>query len=361
MTFQRTYNITLIPGDGIGPEVTDAARRVMDATGVPFAWDVQRAGLEEFERTGEALPRAVLESLRKNKVALKGPTSTPSGGEYRSINALLRKEFDTYANIRPSKIYPGVKSRYQDVDLVIIRENLEDLYMGVEFEEGSEEAKELLERISRGENAIRKDSGISFKIISRSETDRITRFAFEYAKRANRKKITLIHKANILKYTDGLFLETARKIAGDYPEIEFGDQLIDSLTMQFVQDPRAYDVLLCPNLYGDILSDLAAGLVGGLGVAPSANVGDEYAVFEAVHGSASKYAGQNKVNPTALILSGVMMLRYLGEEDAADRVERAVVAVIEEGERVTFDLAKDPAKAVGTKEMTEAIIAELTK
>ncbi len=361
MSFRRPHHITLIPGDGTGPELIRATVSVLDATGVVFRWEEEQAGLGYYERTGEPFSPSLLASIKKNSIVLKGPTSTPSGGGYRSVNVLLRNKCDTYANIRPTKIYPGVKTRYQDVDLVIIRENLEDLYAGVEFASNDPETKNLISFVAKSKKEVARDAAISFKIISPGESERIARFAFEYAKKNNRKKITVVHKANILKYTDGLFLEKARRVSGEYPEIEFFDQIIDSLTMQLVQSPEEYDVLLCPNLYGDILSDLAAGLVGGLGVTPSANIGEKYAIFEAVHGSAPKYAGQNKVNPTALILSGVMMLRHLGEDDAADRVEGAVAAVIKEGKHVTFDLARDFAKAVGTKEMAEAIIRKLTK
>ncbi len=348
----KTYNITLIPGDGIGPEVVGAARFVLEASGVKFNWDIQEAGLGVFEKTGKALPDSVINSIRKNKIVLKGPTTTPTKENYRSINVLLRKKFDTYANVRPCK--------YQNIDLVVIRENLEGLYTGIEFEEGKEETKELIDFVSeKNKGSIRADSGISLKIISRFGSERITKFAFEYVKQNKRKKITAVHKANILKYSDGLFLKVVQKAAQDYPEIEFEDQLVDSLTAQLVQNPEQYDILLCPNLYGDILSDLCAGLVGGLGLLSSANLGDEYAIFEPVHGTAPQYQGLNKANPTAMILSGVMMLRHLKEFEAADKIEKAVAKVIKEGRSVTFDLKKDSAKAVGTKEMAAAIIEEM--
>lgn len=355
----KIYNITLIPGDGIGPEITQAARSVLEASGIRFNWEVQGAGLGVFEKTGKALPDSVINSIKKNKIVLKGPTTTPVEENYRSINVILRKEFDTYANIRPCKSYPGVKTRYQNIDLVVIRENLEDLYTGIEFEEGKKKTKELISFISKisKKDSIRSDSGISLKIISRFGSRRIIRFAFEYALKNKRREITIVHKANILKYSDGLFLKVAKKIAQDYPGIEFGDWLIDSLSAQLVQDPEKCDLLVCPNLYGDILSDLCAGLVGGLGLLPSANLGDEYAIFEPVHGTAPQFQGLNRANPVAMILSGVMMLRYLKEFNIADKVEQAVIEVIREGKFVTPDLRKK--SPTGTKEMAEAIVDKL--
>jgi len=351
-----TYNITLIPGDGIGPEVISAARSVLEASGINFNWDIQKAGLEVFKKTGDALPDSVIDSIKKNKIVFKGPTITPITKNYRSINAALRNKFDTYAGIRPCKIYPGVQTRYQNIDLLIIRENLEDLYTGIEFGEGEKETKELINFISK-KQFIRSDSGISLKIISRFESERIINFAFKYAKENGRHKITVVHKANILKHSDGLFLETAQKIAHRYPEIEFENHLIDSLTTQLVQNPEKYDMLVCPNLYGDILSDLCAGLVGGLGMCPGVNLGDRYAIFEPVHGAAPQYQGLNKVNPAAAILSGVMMLKYLGELKTADKIEKAVAQVIKDGKFVTCDIKKD--STVGTKEMAKAIVNKL--
>ena len=361
MSKSKIYNITLIPGDGIGPEIIQAAQSVLEASEIRFNWEVQEAGLGVFERTGEAIPGSVINSIKKNKIVLKGPTTTPIKENYRSINVILRKKFDTYANIRPCKTYSGVKTKYKNVDLVIIRENLEGLYVGIEFEKGRKKTKELINFISKisKKDFIRPDSGISLKIISQFESERIAKFAFEYAKENKRHKITAVHKANILKYSDGLFLKIVKKIAKDYPEIELEDQLVDSLATQLVQNPEKYDLLLCPNLYGDIFSDLCAGLVGGLGLLPSANIGDKYAIFESVHGTAPQYQGLNKANPTAIILSGAMMLRYLGEFKAADRIEKAVAKVIKEGKFVTIDIKKY--STVGTKEMTEAIINKLSK
>ena len=352
----KAYNITLIPGDGIGPEVIQAARSVLEASRIRFNWDVQEAGLRIFKKTGKALPDSVINSIRKNKIVFKGPTITPTIKNYRSINVALRNKFDTYAGIRPCKIYPGVQTRYQNINLVIIRENLEDLYAGIEFGEGEKDTEELINFISK-KQFIRSDSGISLKIISRFESERIINFAFKYAKENSHHKITIVHKANILKHSDGLFLEIAQKIAHHHPEIEFENQLIDSLTAQLVQNPEKYDLLVCPNLYGDILSDLCAGLVGGLGMCPGVNLGDKYAIFEPVHGAAPQYQGLNKVNPVAAILSGVMMLRYLGELKAADKIEKAVAQVIKEGKFVTCDIKKD--SAVGTKEMAKAIVNKL--
>lgn len=352
----KIYNITLILGDGIGPEIIQAAQSVLESSGIKFNWDIQEAGLGAFKKSGKMLSDPVINSIRKNKIAFKGPTTTPLKTGHRSINVALRKEFDTYAGVRPYKIYQGVKTKYQDIDLVIIRENLEGLYAGIEFEEGKKETKELIDSISR-KNYIRSDSGISLKTTSRFESKRIIKFAFEYVRKNKRHKLTVVHKANILKYTDGLFLEMAQEIARHYPKIEFNDQLIDSLAMQLVRNPEKYDILVCPNLYGDIISDLCAGLVGGLGVCPGANIGDEYAIFEPVHGAMQKYQDLNKVNPTAAILSGVMMLKYLGEFKAAEKIEKAVAQVIKEKKFVTYDIKTG--STVGTKEMAEAIINKL--
>lgn len=353
------YRVTLIPGDGTGPEVTTAARRVIEATGVPIEWDVQLAGIEVMEKYGTPLPEHVLESIRQNKVALKGPITTPIGTGFRSVNVALRQELGLYACLRPCKYYPGVRSRYTDIDLVVVRENTEDLYAGVEFDLGTPEAQQI---IAMAPDRIRPDSAISIKPISVTGTRRIVRFAFEYALKNHRKKVTAITKANIMKYTDGLFFRVAREVAQEYEgKIAYEEMLVDNMCMQLVQKPELYDVMVMPNLYGDILSDLCAGLVGGLGVAPGANIGDEIAVFEPIHGSAPKYKGQNKVNPTATILSGMLMLRHLGEEEAADRLEKAVAAVIAEGKKVTYDMKphRDDPTAVGTSEMADAIIEKL--
>ncbi len=354
------YNVTLIPGDGIGPEVTEATKRVLEATGVAFQWDVAEAGAGIIDKYGTPLPDSVLESVRKNKVALKGPITTPVGSGFRSVNVALRQALDLYACVRPCKTYPGVPSLYKDVDLVVIRENTEDLYAGIEFERGTPEAVELIKLTARTKRGIvSEDSGISLKVISETGSRRIVRFAFEYARAYGRKKVTAISKANILKFSDGLFLKVAREVAQEFQGIEFEDRLVDNMTMQLVKNPRRFDVIVAPNLYGDILSDLCAGLVGGLGVAPGANIGDEIAVFEPTHGSAPKYTGQNKVNPMALMLSGVMMLRYLGEKSAADRLEKAIADIIAEGKSVTYDIRPDGASAVGTSQVADAVIEKL--
>lgn len=353
----KNYNITLIPGDGVGPEIIEATQSVLEASGIKFNWDIQDAGLNIFEKIGDVLPKSTINSIERNKIALKGPTATPLKTGHRSVNVALRKKFDTYAGIRPYKIYPGVQTRYQDVDLVVLRENLEGLYSGFEFEEGRKRTQELIELAAKDNFFIRKDSSISLKIVSRFASKRVFNFAFKYAKENNRKKITVIHKANILKYSDGLFLEVAQEVAKKYPEIEFEDQLIDSLSMNLVRNPEKYDILVCPNLYGDIISDLCAGLVGGLGVCPGANIGDEYAIFEPVHGAMQKYEGLNKTNPTAAILSGVMMLKFLKEFEAAEKIERAISQVIREKKAVTYDIKKE--SSVGTKEMSGAIIKKI--
>ncbi len=353
------HDVTLIRGDGTGPELVEATRRVLEATGVAFNWDVVEAGVDIMETAGTPLPPNVLESIRRTKVALKGPITTPIGTGFRSVNVALRKELDLFACIRPCKTYEGVRSRYDNIDLVIVRENTEDLYAGVEFEVGSAEAKQI---IDMAPGKIREDAAISVKPISRFGSHRIVKAAFEYAIENNRKKVTAVAKANIMKYTDGLFYDVAREVAKEYEgRVEYDEWLVDAMCMQLVQKPENYDVLVMGNLYGDILSDLGAGLVGGLGVAPGANIGVDTALFEATHGSAPKYKGQNKVNPTALILSGLLMLRYLKETDAADRLERAVSAVIAEGKDVTYDMKPnrtDPT-AVGTSQMADAIIAKL--
>ncbi len=355
-----TYNVTLIPGDGIGPEVAEASRRVLEATGVVFKWDVAEAGADVIDKYGTPLPGSVLDSVRKNKVALKGPITTPVGSGFRSVNVALRKELDLYACVRPCKTYPGVPSLYKNIDLVVIRENTEDLYAGIEFEQGTPEAMKLIRLTAETKRGtVREDSGISLKVISEAGSRRIVRFAFEYARAYGRKKVTAISKANILKFSDGLFLRVAREVAQEFQGIEFEDRLVDNMTMQLVKNPRQFDVIVAPNLYGDILSDLCAGLVGGLGVAPGANVGDDIAVFEPTHGSAPKYAGQNKANPMAMMLSGVMMLRRLSEENAADKLEKAIADVIAEGESVTYDMRPDRASAVGTSQVADAVIEKL--
>jgi len=357
------HKITLIPGDGIGPEVSDAAKRCIEATGVKIEWEEAIAGQEAKEKTGELLPENVLESIRKNKVALKGPIITPIGEGFRSVNVAIRQALGLYACVRPAKSYPGVKSNYKDIDLVVIRENSEDLYAGIEFEEGATQTKGLIAEIEKySKKKIRPDSGISIKPISKYASERIARFAFEYAVKNKRKKVTVVHKANIMKFTDGIFLRASREVAASYSgKVIFEEAIVDNMAMQLVQKPHNYDVLVLPNLYGDIISDLCAGLVGGLGVAPGANIGDTMAVFEAVHGSAPKYKGLNKVNPTAMILSGVLLLRHIGEEEAADRLENAVRDVISEGKSVTYDLKSSPQDptAVGTREMADAIIEKL--
>ena len=356
------YTITLIPGDGTGPEISEATRRVIEATGVPIQWDVQDAGVDVFEKEGTPLPQRVIDSIRKNKVAIKGPVTTPVGTGFRSVNVTLRQVLDLYCCLRPSRTFKGVRTRFDAIDLVIIRENTEDLYAGIEFEKGSEGAHKIIEMIQGlTGKAVRSDSGISIKPISVFGTERIVRFACEYARKNNRRKVTAVHKANIMKFSDGLFLETARTVAKDYPDIEFEDRIVDNMCMQLVQKPELYDVLVLPNLYGDIISDLAAGLIGGLGVAPGANLGKEYAVFEPVHGSAPKYKGLNKVNPLAMILSGVMMLRHLSETSAAERLEKAVASVIEEGKDVTYDLKPSPddPTAATTSQMADAIIRRM--
>ena len=359
-----SYEVTLIRGDGTGPELAEAARRCVDATGVKINWDVQDAGVDIMEKCGTPLPDAVMESVRRTKCALKAPITTPVGTGFRSINVHLRQALGLYCCLRPCKYYPGVRSYFSSVpvDLVIVRENTEDLYAGVEFQQGTDECEKVFDFVnqmspSRPIRSGRDETGISIKPISISGTERIIRYAFEYAMSHNRKKVTAVHKANIMKFSDGLWLATCRKVAERYPQIEFEDRIVDNMCMQLVQKPELYDVVCLPNLYGDILSDLAAGLVGGLGVAPGANIGDDGAVFEATHGSAPKYKGLNKVNPTALILSGMLMLRHLGENAAADKLENAVAQVIAEGKNVTYDLKpdRDDPTAVGTQEMADAI------
>jgi isocitrate dehydrogenase (NAD+) len=356
------HRVTLIPGDGVGPELSEATRRVLEGTGVEFDWDLQEAGAEVMDKYGTPLPDHVLDSIRQNGVAIKGPITTPVGTGFRSVNVALRKELDLFCCLRPCKSYPGVRSRYEDVDVVICRENHEDLYAGVEFEQGSPEAKRLIDVIEElADKRIREDSGISIKPISVTGTRRIVEYAFEYSRREGRKKVTAVHKANIMKFSDGLFLQTAREVAEEYSDIEFEDRIVDNLSMQLVSRPEEYDVLVLPNLYGDIVSDLCAGLIGGLGVAPGANIGDDVAVFEATHGSAPKYKGMNKVNPMAMMFSGVLMLKHLEERDAAERLEAAIAEVIEEGEDVTYDMkpSRDDPTAVGTSEVADAVIRKM--
>jgi len=352
------HNITLITGDGVGPELADAMKRCVEAV-IDVEWDIQEAGIDVYKKEGNPLPDRVIESIKKNKVAIKAPITTPIGSGFRSVNVAISKKLDLYACLRPCKYYEGVRSRYTDVDLVVVRENTEDLYAGIEFEEGKEETKKLIDFIEDiGGARIREGSGVSIKPISKFGTDRIVDFAFKYAVDNNRKKVTYITKSNIMKFSDGLFQHTAEEVAKRYPNIESEHRLIDNMCMQLVQKPELYDVLALPNLYGDIISDLCAGLVGGLGVAPGANIGDDIAVFEATHGSAPKYKGLNKVNPTALILSSVMMLKYIDEKEAADKLENAVAAVIKEGKSVTYDMkpSRDDPTAVGTSQMADAII-----
>ena len=354
--------VTLITGDGIGPEIAEAARRCIDATGAAIEWDMQPAGVDVMETAGTPLPESTLESVRANGVALKAPITTPVGTGFRSVNVHLRQLFHLYACVRPCKSYKGVRSKYDNIDLVVVRENTEDLYAGIEFEKGDKDTLELIDWLNaRSSRKIGPNTGISIKPISVEGTERIVRFAFDYARKMGRKKVTSVHKANIMKFTDGLWLEVSRQVAKQYPDIEFEDRIVDNMCMQLVQKPELYDVIVLPNLYGDILSDLCAGLVGGLGMAPGANIGEKGAIFEATHGSAPKYKGQNKVNPVALILSGVLMLRHLGMMKEADRLENAVAAVIEEGKFVTYDMKPDrnDPTAVGTQEMADAIIAKI--
>jgi isocitrate dehydrogenase (NAD+) len=357
------YNITLIPGDGTGPEISEATRKVIEATGVGIRWDIQEAGIDVFEKEGTPLPQRVIDSIKKNRVAIKGPVTTPVGTGFRSVNVNLRQTLDLYCCLRPAKTFKGVRTRFDQIDLIIVRENTEDLYAGIEFAKGSEGAGEIIDLIAElTGKSIRHDSGISIKPISVFGSERIVRFAFEYARKNRRKKVTAVHKANIMKFSDGLFLETAREVSKKYPDIEFEDRIVDNMCMQLVQKPELYDVIVLPNLYGDIVSDLAAGLIGGLGIAPGANLGEEYAVFEPVHGSAPKYKGLNKVNPLAMILSGVMMLRHLGEIKAAERLETAIASVIEEGRHVTYDMKSSPddPTAATTSQFADAVIGKLS-
>ena len=361
------HKVTLIRGDGTGPELAEAARKVLDASGVAFEWDVVEAGVDIMKTEGTPLPEKTLESLRKNGIGLKAPITTPVGTGFRSVNVALRHTFDLYACLRPCKSYVGVRSKYEKIDLVLVRENTEDLYAGIEFEKGTPACDEIVKTIIRLEpkaaSKIKKTVGITIKPISEEGTRRVVRFAFDYARKYGRKKVTSVHKANIMKHTDGLWLEVSRQVAKEYADIEFEDRIVDNMCMQLVQKPELYDVIVLPNLYGDILSDLCAGLVGGLGVAPGGNIGEKGAIFEATHGSAPKYAGLDKVNPVAVILSGMLMLRHIGEDAAADRLEKAVAGVIRDGKDVTYDLKDDrnDPTAVGTRRMAEAIIARMRK
>jgi isocitrate dehydrogenase (NAD+) len=356
------YNVTLIPGDGVGPEISEATRRVLEATGVKFNWELAYAGADVMIKEGTPLPDSVLASIKINRVAIKGPVTTPIGTGFRSVNVALRKALDLYACVRPCKTYPGVPSPFNGVDIVIVRENTEDLYAGVEYERGAKDTYEFIQYVNKQKgNVIRPDAGISIKMISEFNTKRLVKYAFEYARKYHRKKVTITTKANIMKFSDGLFLAMARQVAKDYPDIECNEALIDNLCMQLVRRPQEFDIIAAPNLYGDIISDLCAGLVGGLGLAPGANVGDGIALFEPTHGSAPKYAGQNKVNPMAMMLSGVLLLRHIGEVTAADRLENAIASVIKEGKSVTYDMKEtrnDPTSE-GTSQVADAVIAKL--
>ena len=356
------HAVTLIPGDGVGPEICDATVRVLEATGVEFEWDLQQAGEGAIAKFGTPLPDQVLDSVRKNKVALKGPITTPVGSGFRSVNVALRQALDLYALVRPVKAYKGARNLRDDLDFIIVRENTEDIYAGIEFEQGTPDAAHLIDEISElTKKKIRKDSGLSIKPISISGSERIVQFAFDYARKNNRRKVTAVHKANIMKHTDGLFLAVARQVAARNTDIEFEDRIVDNMCMQLVLRPKEYDILCCPNLYGDIISDLGAGMIGGLGLAPGANIGANGAVFEATHGSAPKYTGLNKVNPMAVMLSGVLMLRHLEEVEAANALEKAIANVIALGENVTYDMKekRDDATAVGTSQVADAVVAQL--
>lgn len=358
------HDVVLIPGDGIGPEITQAMRRVVEATGAQINWNVQEAGAGVMDEFGTPLPQHVLDAVAETKVAIKGPITTPVGTGFRSVNVALRKHFDLYACVRPCLSQPGDGSRFRDVDLVIVRENTEDLYAGIEFDEGAAEVEELSQLVERsGQKTFTADSAISIKPISIAKSRRIVEYAFEYARRCGRKKVTAVHKANIMKATDGLFLRVAREVAANYPDIEFNDKIVDATCMGLVQNPDDFDVLVLPNLYGDIVSDLCAGLVGGLGMAPGSNIGADCAIFEATHGSAPDIAGQDIANPTAEILSAAMMLDHLGENDAASRIRAAVSATLDEGKQVTGDVRRAQTSsvegAVGTQAFADAVIEHL--
>ena len=357
------HRVTLIPVDGTGPELTEATRRVLEATGVELEWELRQAGVDVMEEAGTPLPEETLESIKRNRVALKGPITTPIGTGFRSVNVALLHELELYACLRPCKTYQGVRTRYEHVDIVVVRENTEDLYAGIEYEAGSDAAGEVIRTLNAFQTKqIAPSSGLSIKPISPEASERIILFAFDYARANGRRQVAGVTKANIMKFTDGLFLSVFRDVAKDYPEIASREVLVDALCMGLVQRPEEFDVLVLPNLYGDIVSDITAGLVGGLGVAPGANIGEHAAVFEATHGSAPRYKGLNKVDPTAMILSGKLMLDHLGERTAAQRLERAVAAVIAEGDRVTYDFkpTRDDPTAVGTSEYADAIIERLS-
>ncbi len=357
------YRVTFIPGDGTGPEIAEATKRVLDATGVDFDWDVQEAGVDIMKEVGTPLPQSTIDSILENKIGIKGPITTPVGTGFRSVNVALRKVCNLYSCVRPCKYYDGVRTLYRDIDIVFVRENTEDLYAGIEFEADTPDNLRLIDFLkeTNPEATFGEHCGISIKPISAEGSERIVRYAFDYARDNGRKKVTAVHKANIMKFTDGLFLATATEVAKDYPDIEFEERIVDNMCMQLVQKPELYDVIVLPNLYGDVLSDLGAGLVGGLGVAPGANIGSEAALFEPTHGSAPKYAGQNKVNPMAMMLSGVMMLKYLKEQEAADLMEGAIADIIREGKSVTYDMKADrnDPTALGTAEVATAIIARM--
>ena len=357
------YQVTLIPGDGIGPEVSEATKRVLEATGIGFEWDIQEAGVTALEKSGDVLPPSVIDSIKRNNVALKGPLTTPLGTGFRSVNVALRQALQLYANLRPARTFPGVRSVFSNIDLVIVRENMEDLYAGIEFDTGQDDTKEIISAINRlSSKPVPESAAISIKSITPENSERIVRYAFDYAIKNERKLVTSVHKANIMKFSDGLFLRIAQEVAREYPQMEFNDRIVDNMCMQLMQRPEDYDVMVMPNLYGDVLSDLTAGMVGGLGVAPGANIGEDgVAVFEAIHGSAPKYAGQNKVNPMALMLAGVLMLRHIGEREAGDRLERAISDVVREGRDVTYDLKadRDDKSAVGTREFADAVIRRM--
>lgn len=358
--YQMKHRVTFIPGDGIGPEVAGAARHVLEATGVEFEWDTAIIGSQAQDKYGTPLPNQALDSIRRNKVAFKGPVTTPVGSGFRSVNVALRQILDLYACVRPYKVYPGMNTPFKDVNIVVVRENTEDLYCGIEFAKGDSTTERLRDFIrDTVSKELREDSAVSLKVISQMASRRIVKFAFEYARYNSRKKVTAIHKANILKFSDGLFLDIAREVAKEYNDIEFDDMLLDTACMELVRKPQLFDVLVLPNFYGDFISELCAGLVGSMGIAPGANIGDEIAVFEPTHGSAPKYAGQNKANPMAMMLSGVMMLRHLGEKEAATKLESAIAEVITEGKTVTYDLALDPLTAASTSEVADAIILKL--
>jgi isocitrate dehydrogenase (NAD+) len=356
-----TYEVTLIPGDGIGPEVMTAACQVLDATGVRFDWQMEQVGAEVLEREGTPLPEHVIDAIRRTRLAFKGPATTPVGTGFRSVNVALRKALDLYAAVRPSKSYPGTGSRFGHVDIVVVRENTEDVYAGIEFAYQDQRTEELIQWINtHGYADVREDVGVSIKLISRFGTERVVRYAFEYARRNGRRRVTAVHKANIMKSSDGLFLKVAGDVARQFEDIQFDDLIVDNLCAQLVQHPEMFDVLVLPNLYGDIVSDLCAGLSGGLGVAPGANIGTEAAMFEPVHGSAPNIAGRDVANPTAAILSGALMLRHLGETDAAQHIETAVAEVLREGRVRTGDLPHGmETQVVGTTEFTQAVIEQL--